>query len=86
VLYGHICDPVTDETVDEASAAVDEGPAGFSGERVESSYTAHGGLIVVERVAELVLAAGARRAGPGEVQHAALLNGRLDLTPRPRDQ
>jgi tRNA modification GTPase len=40
----------------------------------------HGGLVAVQRVLELVLAAGARRALPGEFSQRAFLNGRLDLT------
>jgi tRNA modification GTPase len=40
----------------------------------------HGGLVVVRRVLELVLAAGARRAEAGEFSLRAVLNGRLDLT------
>lgn len=79
VLYGHICDPATDERVDEALLLWMKGPRSFSGEDVVELH-GHGGLIVVERVLELVLAAGARRAGPGEFSQRAFLNGRLDLT------
>jgi len=79
VLYGHICDPATDERVDEALLLWMKAPRSFSGEDVIELH-GHGGLIVVERVLELVLAAGARRAGPGEFSQRAFLNGRLDLT------
>jgi tRNA modification GTPase len=41
---------------------------------------ADGGLICVQRVLELVLASGARRAQAGEFSQRAFLNGRLDLT------
>jgi tRNA modification GTPase len=37
-------------------------------------------VVAVRRVLELVLAAGARRAQPGEFSQRAFLNGRLDLT------
>jgi tRNA modification GTPase len=54
-------------------------PRSFTRETVVE-FHCHGGLICVQRVLELVLAAGARRALPGEFSQRAFLNGRLDLT------
>jgi tRNA modification GTPase len=54
-------------------------PRSFTRETVVELHC-HGGLVAVQRVLELVLAAGARRALPGEFSQRAFLNGRLDLT------
>ncbi|MFM7651794.1 MAG: tRNA uridine-5-carboxymethylaminomethyl(34) synthesis GTPase MnmE, partial [Vulcanococcus sp.] len=79
VLYGHVCDPLTGERVDEALLLLMRAPRSFTRETVVELHC-HGGLICVQRVLELVLAAGARRALPGEFSQRAFLNGRLDLT------
>ena len=79
VLYGHLCDPVSGERVDEALLLLMRAPRSFTRETVVELHC-HGGLICVQRVLELVLAAGARRALPGEFCQRAFLNGRLDLT------
>ena len=79
VLYGHVCDPGTGERVDEALLLLMRAPRSFTRETVVELHC-HGGLICVQRVLELVLASGARRALPGEFSQRAFLNGRLDLT------
>ncbi|MCP9792230.1 tRNA uridine-5-carboxymethylaminomethyl(34) synthesis GTPase MnmE [Vulcanococcus limneticus] len=79
VLYGHVVDPATGERVDEALLLLMKAPRSFTREDVVELHC-HGGLICVQRVLELVLAAGARRAGAGEFSQRAFLNGRLDLT------
>jgi tRNA modification GTPase len=79
VLYGHVCDPTSGERVDEALLLLMRAPRSFTRETVVE-FHCHGGLICVQRVLELVLAAGARRALPGEFSQRAFLNGRLDLT------
>ncbi len=79
VLYGHVVDPATGERVDEALLLLMRGPRSFTREDVVELHC-HGGLVVVRRVLELVLAAGARRAEAGEFSLRAVLNGRLDLT------
>ncbi len=79
VLYGHVRDPASGERVDEALLLLMEAPRSFTREDVVE-FHCHGGLVAVRRVLELVLAAGARRAGPGEFSQRAFLNGRLDLT------
>jgi len=79
VLYGHVRDPATGERVDEALLLLMRAPRSFTRETVVE-FHCHGGLISVQRVLELVLAAGARRALPGEFSQRAFLNGRLDLT------
>ncbi len=79
VLYGHVVDPTDGERVDEVLLLPMRAPRSFTREDVVE-FHCHGGLIAVQRVLELVLAAGARRAGPGEFSQRAVLNGRLDLT------
>ncbi len=79
VLYGHVLDPASGERVDEALLLLMKAPRSFTREDVVELHC-HGGLEAVRRVLELVLAAGARRAGPGEFSQRAFLNGRLDLT------
>jgi len=79
VLYGHVCDPASGERVDEALLLLMRAPRSFTRETVVE-FHCHGGLICVQRVLELVLAAGARRALPGEFSQRAFFNGRLDLT------
>ncbi|MFM2079597.1 MAG: tRNA uridine-5-carboxymethylaminomethyl(34) synthesis GTPase MnmE, partial [Cyanobacteriota bacterium] len=63
VLYGHVCDPASGERVDEALLLLMRAPRSFTRETVVE-FHCHGGLICVQRVLELVLAAGARRALP----------------------
>ncbi len=79
VLYGHVVDPASGERVDEALLLLMRAPRSFTRETVVELHC-HGGLVAVQRVLELVLAAGARRALPGEFSQRAFLNGRLDLT------
>jgi tRNA modification GTPase len=79
VLYGHVVDPASGERVDEALLLLMRAPRSFTREDVVELHC-HGGLVAVRRVLELVLAAGARRALPGEFSQRAFLNGRLDLT------
>jgi tRNA modification GTPase len=79
VLYGYVCDPASGERVDEALLLLMRAPRSFTRETVVE-FHCHGGVISVQRVLELVLASGARRALPGEFSQRAFLNGRLDLT------
>ena len=79
VLYGHVVDPASGERLDEALLLLMRAPRSFTREDVVELHC-HGGLMAVQRVLELVLAAGARRALPGEFSQRAFLNGRLDLT------
>ncbi len=79
VLYGHVVDPASGERVDEALLLLMRAPRSFTRETVVELHC-HGGVVAVRRVMELVLAAGARRALPGEFSQRAFLNGRLDLT------
>jgi len=79
VLYGHVTDPANGDVVDEVLLLLMRAPRSFTRETVVE-FHGHGGLVAVQRLLELVLAAGARRARPGEFSQRAFLNGRLDLT------
>lgn len=76
--YGSVIDTVTGEVVDEAMAVLMVRPRSYTREDV-LEIQCHGGYLVTRRVLELVLAAGARLAEPGEFTRRAFLNGRIDL-------
>ena len=76
--YGSVIDAVTGEAVDEAMAVLMVRPRSYTREDV-LEIQCHGGYLVTRRVLELVLAAGARLAEPGEFTRRAFLNGRIDL-------
>jgi tRNA modification GTPase len=79
ILYGHLGDPVTGETVDEALLLLMAAPRTYTRENVVELHC-HGGMMVVQRVLQLCLQQGARLAQPGEFTLRAFLNGRIDLT------
>lgn len=79
IHYGHIVNPQTGETVDEVMAAVMRAPRTFTAENVVEIST-HGSPLVLRRVLELIIEAGARMAQAGEFTKRAFLNGRLDLS------
>jgi len=66
-------------TVDEVVATVFLGPNSFTGENTVE-ISCHGGLLVSQRILELILREGARHAEPGEFTKRAFLNGKLDLS------
>lgn len=65
--------------LDTAVATFFAGPASFTGEDVVE-FSCHGGMLVVQRVTERLIALGARPAEPGEFSRRAFENGRMDLT------
>lgn len=77
--YGYIVDPKTGERVDEVLVALMRAPRSYTMEDVVEIHC-HGGIVVLQRVLRLVLAAGARLAEPGEFTKRAFLNGRIDLS------
>jgi tRNA modification GTPase len=78
--YGHIIDPKTGDTLDEALALWMKGPKSFTGEDV-LEFQVHGGPAVLKAVLTRVLACeNVRLAGAGEFTKRAFLNGRIDLT------
>ena len=65
--------------IDEVMVSVMRAPHSYTAEDTVE-INCHGGILVVRRVLEAVLAAGARLAEPGEFTKRAFLNGRIDLT------
>ncbi|NDY95165.1 tRNA uridine-5-carboxymethylaminomethyl(34) synthesis GTPase MnmE [Wenzhouxiangella limi] len=64
--------------IDRGLVLLFPGPASFTGEDVVE-FQAHGSPVVLELLTAACLAAGARRAGPGEFSQRAFLNERMDL-------
>lgn len=78
VRYGKIVDR-NGATIDEALALVMREPNSYTGEDVVE-LQCHGGVVVQQRILELLLSLGARLAEPGEFTKRAFLNGRMDLS------
>ncbi|SDN96279.1 tRNA uridine-5-carboxymethylaminomethyl(34) synthesis GTPase MnmE [Alkalicoccus daliensis] len=79
INYGHIQDPASGETVEEAMVSVLRAPRTYTKEDI-IEINCHGGLTSVNRVLQLALRYGARLAEPGEFTKRAFLNGRIDLS------
>lgn len=79
INYGHIIDPETDETVEEAMVSVLRAPKTFTREDI-IEINCHGGILTINRILELTMTYGARMAEPGEYTKRAFLNGRIDLS------
>jgi tRNA modification GTPase len=77
--YGWIRNPATQEPVDEVLLSYMAGPHTYTCEDVVE-INCHSGFAVLQRIMELVLAAGARLAEPGEFTRRAFLNGRIGLS------
>jgi len=78
ITYGYIRDK-DGGLVDEALALTMWKPHSFTGEDV-IELQCHGGMVVLKKLLNLLLAEGARLADPGEFSKRAFLNGRLDLS------
>lgn len=76
--YGHIVDN-EERIVDEVLVLLMRAPHSYTAEDVVE-IDCHGGQLVVQRIMELLLQAGARAAEPGEFTKRAFLNGRIDLS------
>lgn len=79
ISYGRIADPKTGETIDEVLLMLMLSPRTYTREDVVE-INCHGGILVTNRVLEIVLNSGARAAEPGEFTKRAFLNGRIDLS------
>ena len=77
IHYGFIVD--NDEIVDEVMVTVMRAPKSYTAEDT-IEINCHGGVLMMRRILELVLKAGARMAEPGEFTKRAFLNGRMDLS------
>ena len=79
LLYGHIVDPDTGDTIDEVLAVFMKGPHTYTGEDV-AEIDCHGGIVPLRKTLDLVYRYGAVPAEKGEFTKRAFLNGRIDLS------
>lgn len=80
IHYGYAVNPSKDnEIIDEVMVAVMRKPKSFTAEDTVEIHC-HGGVLVVQKILELVCENGARLAEPGEFTKRAFLNGRIDLS------
>ncbi|NNL77827.1 MAG: tRNA uridine-5-carboxymethylaminomethyl(34) synthesis GTPase MnmE, partial [Desulfobacterales bacterium] len=77
--HGKIIDPDTREAIDEVLFVVMRAPKSYTREDVVEIHT-HSGPVVMEKIYEQLLSAGASMAEPGEFTKRAFINGRIDLT------
>ena len=77
IQYGHI--EAGGTILDEVLVSVFRAPKTYTREDLVE-INCHGGTLVMQRVLEAALDAGARMAEPGEFTKRAFLNGRIDLT------
>lgn len=84
IHYGYIINPAKedvdykDKIVDEVMLMVMKAPNTYTKEDT-IEINCHGGVLLLQKVLELLLKSGARIAEPGEFTKRAFLNGRIDL-------
>ena len=80
--FAHIVEPAGQDdaprVLDQVVVTLFAGPHSYTGDDV-IEIGAHGSPVVLQRIVELAMAAGARLAEPGEFTLRAYLNGRIDL-------
>lgn len=77
IHYGSIV--YNGEIIDEVLVSVMKAPHSYTKENVVE-INCHGGVVVINKVLEIVCENGARIAEPGEFTKRAFLNGRIDLS------
>lgn len=78
IHYGYIIEN-GHEIIDEVMVSYMKAPKSFTAEDTVE-INCHGGVLVMQRILELVIKNGARLAEPGEFTKRAFLNGRIDLS------
>jgi len=76
--YGRIVDPADNSLIDEGMGVLMRAPRSYTREDVLELHC-HGGYLIVQRVLDACLQAGARLSEAGEFTRRAFLNGRIDL-------
>ena len=66
------------EAIDEVMCVVMRAPESYTGED-SAELSCHGNMLIVNKTLNVIMAAGARPAEPGEFTKRAFLNGKLDL-------
>lgn len=79
IHYGFIVDKDKNEILDEVMVAVMRAPKSYTAEDTVE-INCHGGVLMMHKILETVIKAGARMAEPGEFTKRAFLNGRMDLS------
>lgn len=83
IHYGYIVSEMNENwqqnIVDEVMVAVMKAPRSYTTEDTVE-INCHGGVLVMQKILETVIKAGARIAEPGEFTKRAFLNGRIDLS------
>ena len=75
--YGFIVD--NGIVIDEVLVSVMRAPGSYTAENVVE-INCHGGILILQKIMNLVIRNGARVAEPGEFTKRAFLNGRMDLS------
>ncbi|UUM25584.1 tRNA uridine-5-carboxymethylaminomethyl(34) synthesis GTPase MnmE [Mycoplasmopsis agalactiae] len=79
ITFGNIVDNLNgNEVIDEVLCMWFLGTNNFVGEDTVE-INCHGGVVITNRILELLLANGARLAEPGEFSRRSFLNGKMDL-------
>lgn len=76
--HGFLCDPITQERIDDVLCMVFRAPRSYTGEDMAEIHC-HGSEAVVRRALEILYALDARAAEPGEFTFRAVRSGKLDL-------
>ena len=79
VYHGFVVDPKQNRKIDEVICFYFIAPHSYTGEDVVEIQT-HGGMVVLQKVLQLLFEQGIAAAEAGEFTKRAFLNGRLDLT------
>lgn len=79
LAFGQIVDPQDGTLIDEVLVSVFRAPHSYTGEDA-TEISCHGSAFVLHRVVQLLMAAGATPAEPGEFTRRAFLNGKMDLS------
>jgi len=77
IHYGYIVEE--NSVIDEVMVSVMKAPRSYTMEDTVE-INCHGGVLVIQRVLDIVLSHGVRLADPGEFTKRAFLNGRIDLS------
>ena len=78
IHYGFIVEE-NGTVIDEVMISVMKAPRSYTAENTVE-INCHGGILMMRKILELVMQAGARIAEPGEFTKRAFLNGRIDLS------
>lgn len=80
VHYGYIVDDTKEnKIIDEVMVLIMRAPNTYTREDTVE-IDCHGGVLVMQKILDIVVCHGARPAEPGEFTKRAFLNGRIDLT------